>query len=183
MASKTTKSLHPGPEVDQCLFRKLEEETIDLKAELADMGHASTVLEIGEQELLDLEAALSTNFFDLELQIKCLLAKLIVDKFTSGVVRGVKLPKIKTPTSDGNILNWGHFWEQFKTTVHVKEQFSGVYKLANRVFTACLEKRKGHMCHSGFDAIIRKSQRGDLFLTETLRSLTPNTSSACPCHC
>ena len=111
--AETTRSLHPGPAVDQCLLRQLEEETVLLKAELADTGRTITTLETGGDALLELEATLNKNLFDLGLQIKRLIAEVTVEKSTPGVVSGVKLPRIDVPTFDGNILNWGIFWEQF----------------------------------------------------------------------
>ena len=74
MVNEMTKSLHPGADIDQCLLRQLEEEAVALKAELADTGCAITLLETGGQDLLDLEATLNKNLFDLGLLIKCLLA-------------------------------------------------------------------------------------------------------------
>ena len=130
MVSETTRSLHPGPAVDQCSLRQLEEEAVALKAELADTGWAITMLVTGQEELLELEAALNKNLFDLGLQIKHLFAKLTVGKSTPGVVSGVKLPKIEVPTFDGNMLNWGIFWEQFRAIIHSRDHLSDVEKLA-----------------------------------------------------
>ena len=77
-----------------------------------------------------IEAALNSNLFDLGWKIKRLLTEFTVGKSTPGVMSRVKLLMIKVPTFDGNIFNWGHVWEQFKATVHVKEQLSGIDKLA-----------------------------------------------------
>ena len=52
MVIGTMKSLHPGEEGDQCLLSQLEEETVALKAELADTGCVIILLETGNQELL-----------------------------------------------------------------------------------------------------------------------------------
>ena len=49
---KTTRSLCPGPAVDQCLLRQLEEEAVILKAVLADTGRAITMLETGEEGVI-----------------------------------------------------------------------------------------------------------------------------------
>ena len=76
MVNETTRSLPPRPVVDQCLLRQMEEEAVALKAELADTGHAITLLNTGGQDLLDLEATLNRNLFDLGLQIKRLLAEI-----------------------------------------------------------------------------------------------------------
>ena len=65
--NETTRSLRPGPAVDQCLLRQLEEEVATLKGELADTGRAITMLETGQEDLLKLEAALNKNLFDLGL--------------------------------------------------------------------------------------------------------------------
>ena len=42
---------------------------------------------------------------------------------------GIKLPRIKIPTFDGNILNWRIFWEQFDSAVHSKSHLSDSDKL------------------------------------------------------
>ena len=118
MVNETTRSLTPGPAVNQCLLRQLEE-AVSLKAELADTGRAIAMLETGGKDLLELEATLNKNLFDLELQIKHLFAELTIEKPTPGVVSGVKLPKIEVPTFVGNILNWGIFWEQFRATLGI----------------------------------------------------------------
>ena len=80
--------------------------------------------------MLDLEATLNRNLFDLGLHIKRLLAKIPVDKPTPAIVSWLKLPKIDVPTFDGNILNWGIFWEQFRATIHSRDHLSDTDKLA-----------------------------------------------------
>ena len=127
---ETTRSLRPGPDLDQCLLRQLEEEVAVLKAELANTGRAITMLGTGGEDLLELEATLNKNLFDLGLQIKRLIAERTVEKSTPRVVSGVKLPKIDVPTFDGNILNWGMFWEQFRATIHSRDHLSDADKLA-----------------------------------------------------
>ena len=70
----------------------------------------------------DNEAALNKALFDFGLQITWLLSDHILGKITSRVISGVKPPKIDVPTFDGNILNWGHFWKEFRAIIHAKEQ-------------------------------------------------------------
>ena len=113
-------------------FRQLEEEVTALKAELADTARAITLLETGGQDLLDLEATLNKSLFDVGLQIKHLLAEHSASKPppAPAVVSGIKLPKIDVPTFDGNILNWGVFWEQFRATIHSRDRLSDADKLA-----------------------------------------------------
>ena len=48
--NEMTKSLSPGPELDQCLLRHLQEEIVALKAELADNGCGIILSETGGQE-------------------------------------------------------------------------------------------------------------------------------------
>ena len=67
VTNETTRSLHPGPVVDQYLLKQLEEEVVVLKAELADTDHAITMLETRSEDLLELEATLNKNLFDLGL--------------------------------------------------------------------------------------------------------------------
>ena len=72
--------------------------------------------------MLDTEAALNKNLFDLGLQMKHLLAKSLVGKSIPGAVSGVKLPKTDASTFDSNILNWGIFWKQFRAIIHCRDQ-------------------------------------------------------------
>ena len=46
------------------------------------------------------------------------------------LVSRVKLPEIDMPTFDGNILNWGIFWEQFRATIQCRDYLSDADKLA-----------------------------------------------------
>ena len=133
MINETTRSLHPRPGVDQCLLKQLEEEAVVLKAELhvADTCSAITMLETGGEDLLELKAPLNKNLFALGLQFQLLMAKLKVEKSTPEMVSGVKLPKIEVSTFDGNILNWGMFWEQFRATIHSRDHLLDDDKLAN----------------------------------------------------
>ena len=50
---------------------------------------------------------------------------------TSGVTEMscVKLPRIETPSFDGNVLNWRLFWEQFNGAIHSKSHLSDSDKL------------------------------------------------------
>ena len=57
--NETMRSLCPGPVVDQCLLRQLEEEVAVLKAELAHTDRVITMLATGREDLLKLEAALN----------------------------------------------------------------------------------------------------------------------------
>ena len=43
---------------------------------------------------------------------------------------GIKLPKIKVPTFDGNVMNWRSFWEQYDVFIHSKHQLSNLERLA-----------------------------------------------------
>ena len=40
----------------------------------------------------------------------------------------IELPKISTPTFDGDILNWVAFWEQFEIAIHSKERLHDAQK-------------------------------------------------------
>ena len=45
------------------------------------------------------------------------------------MISGINLPRIDIPTSDGNILNWRLFWEQFQAAVHDKPHLGEIDKL------------------------------------------------------
>ena len=64
------------------------------------------------------------------LRIKWLFNDRTPGKPTLGVVSGVMLSKIGVPIYDGNILNWGRFWEQIRAIIHAKEQLFDANKLA-----------------------------------------------------
>ena len=44
--------------------------------------------------------------------------------------RTVQLPKLQLPTFDGNIMNWAHFWAQFRTAVDSNLDLTQEHKLA-----------------------------------------------------
>ena len=50
--------------------------------------------------------------------VKSIKAETAVDKDKG--LSSVKLPKISVPASDGKVLNWKSFWEQFDATIHCK---------------------------------------------------------------
>lgn len=78
----------------------------------------------------DLEETLNRNLFDFGLQIKHLLDKIPFHKPTPGAVSGLKLSKIDIFNFDGNIRNWGIFWEQFGPAIHSMDHLSGADELA-----------------------------------------------------
>ena len=41
----------------------------------------------------------------------------------------VKLPKIRVPTFDDNVLDWSTFWYQFNVAIHSSTQLSDSQKL------------------------------------------------------
>ena len=45
---------------------------------------------------------------------------------------GINTPRIEIPTFDGNVLNWGLFWEQFQDAVHDKQHMGEIDKLMYR---------------------------------------------------
>ena len=44
--------------------------------------------------------------------------------------KGVKLPKLETPTFDGKLINWISFWQQFDVAIHSQSALTDVEKLA-----------------------------------------------------
>ena len=45
------------------------------------------------------------------------------------LLKSVRLPKLKVPTFDSNVLNWTTFWEQFSVSVHSRTNISDTEKL------------------------------------------------------
>ena len=125
---ESLSSMELEEEIDQCLLRQLDELTALLQHELADVGKGLSALKKEREDLNDYEATLDKALFDVGLRIKRFqsgsagLAKTIAQS-------GVKLPKIKVPTFNGDLMNWGVFWDQFKVAVHAKDHLTDADKL------------------------------------------------------
>ena len=134
LVSENVHTLSSRPE-DVCRLQQHEEQLSDYKKDLADIRNSllSSSIEEGD-ELLGLHSALEKHFFDCSLQIKELLQTRAeprdpTPRPTPSDSKGVKLPRLDTPSFDGNILNWKRFWEQFCISVHDRSSLSDSEKL------------------------------------------------------
>ena len=132
--SENVSSLSSRPE-DVCRLQQHEEQLSDYKKDLAEIRNSllSSSIEEGD-ELLGLHSALEKRLFDCSLQIKELLRPSTDPPEPTSTPapshsKGVKLPRLDTPSFDGNILNWKCFWEQFCISVHDRSSLSNSEKL------------------------------------------------------
>ena len=124
------RPLEPGPDLDFYLVQQLEEQVVNLRQELEDVGRGLVMMERDDEGLGELEATLDKALFNVALQLKRLIGGRAAITSKSNPISGVKLPKIEVPTFDGSILNWGIFWDQFRVAVHDKPQLADPDKLA-----------------------------------------------------
>ena len=95
-----------------------------------------TNLDLEDDDVLKINMmAVEKALFDCSLELRRLLQpnKPKDSSYTTSTEtstsKGVKLPKIDVPTFNGNILNWGTFWEQFSVAVHNHDNISDSEKL------------------------------------------------------
>ena len=114
-----------------------QEQTLDFKKEIAELGNALLSLTLEESDVLpSMTADLEKKLFDLSLHLK--------EISHSGTVRasstthttptppdpkGIRLPKLEVPVFNGHILNWRCFWEQFVVSIHERPSLSNAEKL------------------------------------------------------
>ena len=129
-ANIAVKPLTPGPDLDHCLIWQLERQVGHLRPELSDMTHDILLLQHEDQNLPEHELALDKSLLDLSMQIKRLLSEQRGYPLTHEISSGIKLPIIRVSISDGNILNWNTFWQQFNVALHSKTQSKDTKNLA-----------------------------------------------------
>ena len=112
-----------GREMDTYALQIREERNEDLKSELTKITGELFSVEVPvdlEEKRATLERLLLNSKEDIRRLAGSKNKKPPLS--ASGVmgVSGVQLPRIEVPTFDGNLLNWGMFWEQFESTIHSK---------------------------------------------------------------
>ena len=116
--------------VDHCLIRLREEQLLEIKQELNDVGKSSFAISLEDKdELSIIQAEIEASIFDTSLKIKRLLSKSNSSTAPTTDTHGVKLPKIDVPTFTGDILNWNTYWEQFSVAIHDRTDISDIEKL------------------------------------------------------
>ncbi len=103
-----------------CLLQQYEEQLSEFKAEFSDIRHNLFSFDLEDTgDLGDQFARMEDGLFNCSLQVKKLLRTHDSSSLSSSsAAKGVRLPKLKVTTFDGNILNWKTFWEQFSVSVH-----------------------------------------------------------------
>ena len=95
--------------MDQCLLEQYDEQQNWFKLELYDISLSIQSMKGDVSELLDHEARVSKEIFDVCLKIRRLLHMPV----PVANREGIKLPKINVATFNGDMLNWRTFWEQY----------------------------------------------------------------------
>ena len=122
----------PDEHGDQSLILHFQEHLTKRKSELALVLQDMLAADIPEDDALStLHARLEECIF----QSSHRLRKLLTPSETTTPApaadpTGVKLPKLDTPTFDGELLNWKPFWEQFCLALHDRARLTDAEKLA-----------------------------------------------------
>ena len=80
-------------------------------------------------ELITFQSSLDDAIFDTLLRLHKLLRQSHNNPNPSHDGKEVKLPKIDVSKFDGNLLKWRTFWEQFKVSIHERDNLSDAEKL------------------------------------------------------
>ena len=80
-------------------------------------------------DLITFQSSLDDAVFNTLLRLRKLLRQSHDNPTPSHDRKGVKLPKIDVPKFDGNLLKWRTFWEQFKVSIHERDNLSEAEKL------------------------------------------------------
>lgn len=121
---------------DMALVQQYQEELTDLKTELSTCHEISTTLNLKEDDELVIKyIALKGRHFEY-----CRKGKSILLALTSATTSttppsatvpstsNLKIPKLESPTFDGDILNWTRFWEQFSISINEREGLTDAEK-------------------------------------------------------
>ena len=118
---------------DVPLLEQYQEQISDVKRELSIIYNQLIVLDLPDTHALVTQlASLETLQFECSHKIKRLLSCKAVSspsKASTGASENSKLPKLDIPTSNGNVLCWQQFWEQFEVSVHSRSRLSNAEKL------------------------------------------------------
>ena len=123
----------PADIEDLALVQQYQEELSDHKEQLSKCrdGLSNFDLEEGDEPLL-LHAKLKKSHFECCHVVRKILNTREVSHTSrtssSSEAKGLKIPKLKAPTFDGNILNWTHFWEQFSISIDEHSNLSNAEK-------------------------------------------------------
>ena len=112
--------------MDHCLLEQNDEQTNGFKFELFYVSRRIISLDGDTTELTEHEASLFQVIFNTRLRI----CRLLQTPPPPVHREGIKLPKIDVPKFDGGIMKWRSFWEQYKVSIHLRDQLSDQEKLA-----------------------------------------------------
>ena len=120
--------MSPGPDLDICLLRQLEESIASHGLELSEATRDVLALDGEEGGLIEQSSRIKGALFDSSLKTK----RLLHDHMSSPkslAPTSVKLPKISVPTFDCSILNWTTFYDQFNIAIRSSTHLSDSQKL------------------------------------------------------
>ena len=117
----------PGTDLDIWLLQHLDGQVNHLETDLATI--TQDILYLEDENLSEEELWIGKGLSKFGLQIEQFLRDHTSNSQSSSTT-GIQLPKVSVLSLDGNILNWGSFWEQFEITIHSKELIKDTEKLA-----------------------------------------------------
>lgn len=114
---------------DELLVQQYQEELSDFKTELTDCRNRLCRLDLhSDNELCTQYSELKASHFDACHSVKKILSSLATPT-GNDAAQGLKVPKLEAPTFDGDLLNWTHFWEQFRVSIDQRANLSNAEKL------------------------------------------------------
>ena len=117
-------------DVDVFLLQQHEEELLSYKQEIGEIRKELMGLNVDEHDdLITFQSSLNDAVFNTLLRLRKLLRQSHDNLTPSHDGKGVKLPKIDIPKFDSNLLKWRTFWEQFKVSIHERDNLSEAEKL------------------------------------------------------
>ena len=132
MINSAINSLSGEPK-DIHLVHLNQERLSDFKQELGHVRHEVTsqcAQDVSDE--LHMKITFDKSIFDMSLKVNKLLYNpecMPEATVSTHDTKGVRLPKLKVPTFDGDILRWQTFWEQFQVAIHDRCDISDTQKL------------------------------------------------------
>ena len=130
--SNTNDSLDGHPTDTSLLEQHAVAQLTTYGKELATVYETLVTLDLEEEDDLFVQhAKLEKLHFSCSHKVRKLLNSHAPSSVSASAAdgKGLKLPKLKVPTFDGDVLYWRQFWEQFSISVHDRSHLTDLEKL------------------------------------------------------
>ena len=115
-----------------CTLEQYAERVSDLKSELKDIQSSLYHVELPTGDpILQAQDLIEQAIFRISVLIKKRLRSITHPTVTTGTTpkHGAKLPKLEVPTFDGDILKWKSFWDQYRVSIHDRDDLTPAEKM------------------------------------------------------